>query len=86
MEVLRLYTSLSFSITTEKQHSHLHEKSNMGGEQVEGIECVCVLSFMRERKPERKRQQCCYLLTQITLICPHPVIKVHGYKAELKTG
>lgn len=32
VEVLRLHTSLSFGITTEKQHSHLHEKSNTGKE------------------------------------------------------
>lgn len=29
LQVLRLHTSLSFGITTEKQHSHLHEKSGV---------------------------------------------------------
>lgn len=37
VEVLRLHTSLSFGITTEKQHSHLHEKSNMGKRRGGGV-------------------------------------------------
>lgn len=40
------------------------------------------LSFMRERELGENRQQCRYLPTQTTLISPHPVIKVHGYKAQ----
>lgn len=88
VEVLRLHTSLSFGITTEKQHSHLHEKSNMGkrrgGERGRGGS-EGWLSFMREREPGENRQQCCYLHTQTTLISAHPVIKVCGYKAQLKT-
>lgn len=38
LQVLRLHTSLSFGITTEKQHSHLHEKSSVGEGKGEG-EC-----------------------------------------------
>lgn len=40
VEVLRLHTSLSFGITTEKQHSHLHEKSNVGLGGVGGVRGV----------------------------------------------
>jgi len=64
-----------------------------------GIErlCVCVrvcgggrgvwgtVELHAGKNLRENRQQCCYLPTQITLISPHPVIKVHWYKEQLKT-
>lgn len=44
------------------------------------------LSFMRERDSGENRQQWHYLPTQTALISPHPVIKVDGYKEQLKTS
>lgn len=42
-------------------------------------------SFMRERGPGEDRQQWCCLPSQTALGASHPVIKVHGYQAQLET-
>lgn len=59
LQVLRLHTSLSFGITTEKQHSHLHEKSGVSKRRSGGGEEALALrkgpSLMREKGNQRKQ-------------------------------
>lgn len=84
--MLRLHTSLSFGITTEKQHSHLHEKSSVGegkgeGECSEGrgSEVSC-----GKGEPEKTDNNGGVCRRKQPPISPHPVVKVHGYKAQVK--
>lgn len=87
--VLRLHTSLSFGITTEITAFSFAWKEGRDGGSGGGGVVVCqgvwetVELHAGKGTREKTDKQWCYLPTQITPVCPHPVIKVHGYKTQL---
>lgn len=89
--MLTVHTSLSFGITTEKQHSHLHEKSNMGkkrgggeGEKKGGGFRDGLASCGKGNLEKTDNNGLIYTHKQPSSLS-HPVIKVHGYTARLNT-
>lgn len=90
--MLRVHTSLSFGITTEKQHSHLHEKSSMGkrrgggkGEKKKEGEVGDVLALCGKGNLEKTDNNGVIYSRKQPSCLSHPVIKVHGYKVRQET-